>query len=46
MGYAWVPISDAAAGTRLEIASPGGAMTATVTPLPFLDQKKATPAKG
>ena len=46
MGYAWVPIEHAGAGTRLEIASPEGTMTATVTPLPFMDPKKEIPAKG
>lgn len=45
MGYAWVPIEHAGAGTRLEIDSPQGAMTATITPLPFLDAKKEIPAK-
>ncbi len=45
MGYAWVPIERAGAGTRLEIASPEGTMTATVTPLPFMDPKKEIPAK-
>ncbi len=45
MGYAWVPIERAGAGTRLEIASPEGTMTATVTALPFLDPKKEIPAK-
>jgi aminomethyltransferase len=46
MGYAWVPIEHADAGTRLEIESPEGPMTATVTPIPFLDPKKEIPAKG
>ena len=45
MAYAWVPIEHADAGTRLEIESPEGSMTATVTPLPFLDPKKEIPAK-
>ena len=44
MGYAWVPIELAAEGTRVEIASPDGPMTATVTALPFLDPKKEIPA--
>jgi glycine cleavage system aminomethyltransferase T len=44
MGYAWVPIEHAGAGTRLEIESPEGAMAATVTPIPFLDPKKSIPA--
>ena len=46
MAYAWVPIEHAGAGTRLEIVSPEGPMTATVTQLPFLDPKKEIPAKG
>jgi aminomethyltransferase len=45
MGFAWVPADTAAEGTRIEIASPDGTMTATVTPLPFLDPKKEIPAK-
>jgi aminomethyltransferase len=45
MGYAWVPIEKAAEGTRIGITSPEGPMTATVTPLPFLDTKKEIPAK-
>ncbi len=44
MGYAWVPIGHADAGTKLEIESPEGPMAATVTPIPFLDPKKAIPA--
>ena len=44
MGYAWVPIGKAEEGTRIEISSPDGPMTATVTPLPFLDPKKEIPA--
>ncbi len=46
MGFAWVPISKAAGGTRVQIASPDGPMTATVTALPFLDPKKEIPAAG
>ncbi len=45
MGYAWVPIELAAEGSRIEIASPDGPKTATVTSLPFLDPKKAIPAQ-
>jgi aminomethyltransferase len=44
LGYAWVPIAQAEAGNELEIESPEGPMTATVTPIPFLDPKKAIPA--
>ena len=46
MGYAWVPIAAATEGTRIEITSPDGPMTATVIALPFLDPKKEIPAKG
>jgi glycine cleavage system aminomethyltransferase T len=45
MGFAWLPIGKASEGTRIEITSPDGPMTATVTPLPFLDPKKEIPAK-
>ena len=45
MGFAWVPASKASEGTRIEITSPDGPMTATVTALPFLDPKKEIPAK-
>ncbi len=45
MGYAWVPIEHAGAGTRLEIDSPEGTMGATVTAIPFLDPKKEIPAR-
>ena len=44
LGYAWVPIAHAEAGTELEIESPEGPMSATVTSIPFLDPKKAIPA--
>jgi len=43
MGYAWVPIANAAPGTAIEIASPGGTMPATVVSLPFLDPDKDVP---
>ncbi len=43
MGYAWVHIQFAADGSALQIESPRGEMTATVTPLPFLDPKKDVP---
>jgi aminomethyltransferase len=45
MGYVWVPIEQAGPGTRIEIDSPEGVMTASVTPIPFLDPKKDIPAK-
>jgi hypothetical protein len=37
---------EAAVGTPIEIDSPDGPMSATVTALPFLDPKKEIPAKG
>ena len=46
MGFAWVPIAAAGEGSRIEISSPRGPMTATVTALPFLDPKKEIPANG
>jgi glycine cleavage system aminomethyltransferase T len=45
LGYAWVPIEHSSAGTRVEIDSPEGPMTATVAPIPFLDPKKEIPAR-
>jgi glycine cleavage system aminomethyltransferase T len=45
MGYVWVPIEMAGLGTRIEIDSPDGPMSATVTSLPFLDPKKEIPAQ-
>src|ERR1700674_82336 len=43
IGYAWVPIQLAAAGTELEARAPGGALEARVASLPFIDPKKAIP---
>jgi len=43
MGYAWVPVELAAEGTELEISSPAGTLTATVSPLPFFDPAKEIP---
>jgi aminomethyltransferase len=43
IGYAWVPVELAAAGTELTIASPDGPLPATVTDLPFLDPRKEVP---
>jgi glycine cleavage system aminomethyltransferase T len=45
MGFAWVPIGTAAEGMRIEIESPDGPITATVTALPFVDPKKKIPAR-
>jgi aminomethyltransferase len=43
IGYAWVPIALADAGTELTIVSPDGPLPATVTELPFLDPRKQVP---
>jgi glycine cleavage system aminomethyltransferase T len=43
IGYAWVPIDLAEAGTPLELASPDGSVPATVASLPFLDPNKDVP---
>jgi aminomethyltransferase len=43
IGYAWVPIGLADAGTELTIVSPDGPLPATVTELPFLDPRKQVP---
>ena len=45
MGYVWLPIEMAGLGTRIEIGSPDGPMSATLTALPFLDPKKEIPAQ-
>jgi hypothetical protein len=39
-----VPISKAEPGTTLDVAGPGGHVTATVAALPFLDPTKRVPA--
>ncbi|MGH7535229.1 MAG: glycine cleavage T C-terminal barrel domain-containing protein, partial [Gemmatimonadales bacterium] len=44
IGYAMVPVAQAAAGTRLTIAIPEvGDRAATVVPMPFVDPKKEIP---
>jgi glycine cleavage system aminomethyltransferase T len=43
MGYVWVPIELASAGTRLTLNSPEGDKKAEVVPLPFLDPAKHVP---
>jgi aminomethyltransferase len=44
IGYAMVPVSQAALGTRLEIAIPGaGPHQATVVAKPFVDPGKEIP---
>jgi aminomethyltransferase len=44
IGYAWVPIESAEAGTTLEVQTPEGEATAVVTPMPFIDPGKRIPA--
>jgi glycine cleavage system aminomethyltransferase T len=44
IGYAWVPIAHADAGTRLAIDSSAGERSATVAALPFVDPEKRIPA--
>ncbi|MGZ6545085.1 MAG: glycine cleavage T C-terminal barrel domain-containing protein [Actinomycetota bacterium] len=43
VGFAWVPSSHMADGTALEVESPSGSRTATVSPLPFVDPNKDIP---
>jgi aminomethyltransferase len=43
MGYVWVPIERAVVGASVDVVSPDGPRTATVTTLPFLDPKKDVP---
>jgi glycine cleavage system aminomethyltransferase T len=45
IGYAWVPIGLVRIGTELQIETPGGgATTARVATLPFIDPRKRIPA--
>jgi glycine cleavage system aminomethyltransferase T len=44
IGYAWLPIERSEPGTEIHIQGPSGAMSATVSALPFLDPKKHVPA--
>jgi glycine cleavage system aminomethyltransferase T len=44
IGYVWVPIQLAGAGTELEIEAPdGGRWPARTAALPFLDPRKDVP---
>jgi glycine cleavage system aminomethyltransferase T len=43
IGYAWVPIELALAGTELDARAPAGALDARVANLPFIDPKKSIP---
>jgi glycine cleavage system aminomethyltransferase T len=43
IGYAWVPVENAAPGTELHVESEWGARTAKVVPMPFWDPEKQIP---
>ncbi len=43
IGYAWVPIELADAGTRIDVQAPFGTPAARVVPLPFWDPEKEIP---
>ncbi len=43
IGYAWVPIHLATAGTELTAASPRGDLSCRVVTIPFIDPKKSIP---
>jgi aminomethyltransferase len=43
IGYCWVPVTLAAPGTRVDIASEWGGRTGTVVPMPFVDPGKKIP---
>ena len=43
IGYAWVPIELATAGTEVQARSPQGDLRARVAGLPFIDPKKSIP---
>jgi aminomethyltransferase len=43
IGYAWVPIEVAEAGSRIRIEAPTGPTEAVVANLPFWDPRKETP---
>jgi glycine cleavage system aminomethyltransferase T len=43
IGYAWLPIALAGAGTELELRSPDGPVGAVTTGLPFVDPRKDVP---
>jgi aminomethyltransferase len=43
IGYVWVPTEHAAAGTRLEVETPGGILPARTAAIPFVDPTKRRP---
>jgi glycine cleavage system aminomethyltransferase T len=44
IGYVWVPIELADAGTTLDVESENGSLTGTTAAIPFVDPKKEVPA--
>jgi aminomethyltransferase len=43
IGYAWLPIGQAADGTSVSVTTPDGERDATVVPMPFVDPGKQIP---
>jgi glycine cleavage system aminomethyltransferase T len=43
IGYAWVPVELSGFGTQLRVATPEGARSAEVVPMPFVDPGKQIP---
>ncbi len=43
IGYAWLPIGQAADGTAVSVTTPDGERDATVVPMPFVDPGQADP---
>ena len=43
IGYAWLPIGQAADGTSVSVTTPDGEREATVVPMPFVDPGKQIP---
>ena len=43
IGYAWLPIGQAANGTAVSVTTPDGERDATVVPMPFVDPGKQIP---
>jgi len=43
MAYAWLPINLTEEGTKIDVVSPEGTRSATVTTLPFFDANKQVP---
>ena len=43
IGYCWLPVALAKAGSKVAVASEWGRRTATVVPMPFIDPEKRIP---